>query len=72
MRFLLADKTAAEAYKILAMPDVEVTNQSDKVTQLQKLLRLEDEIKHNLGKNVTRGQPELRNEDTAYALEVEV
>ena len=38
---LWANKTASEAYDILALPDVTVTNQKDKDVQLPKLKKLD-------------------------------
>ena len=42
------DKTAQEAHNILALPDVLVTNQSDKERQLPKILKLNETIKQTL------------------------
>jgi len=43
------DKTAAEAYKLLASDDIKVTNQGDKDTQLKKLLKLDEAVKIAMG-----------------------
>ena len=40
-----AGKTADEAYETLSKPDVTVTNQSDKDTQLEKIVALNERIK---------------------------
>ena len=38
------DKSPWQAYDLLSLPDVTVTNQKDKSVQLAKLLRLNDEV----------------------------
>ena len=40
-----ASKTPKEAYDVLASPDVTVTNQKHKETQLKKLLALDREVR---------------------------
>ena len=45
-----ATKTTGEAHEILAQPDVTVTNQSDKLAQLPKLLRLDALARHVFGR----------------------
>ena len=45
---LWAGKSAQEAHDILAAPDVQVTNESDKKTQLPKILKLNETIKQTL------------------------
>ena len=42
------NRTPAESYSTLASADVTVTNQSDKTTQLGKLLRLSEEVRDAL------------------------
>ena len=42
LRKMWGNKTADEAYAILAKPDITVTNQKDKDVQLPKLKRLND------------------------------
>ena len=46
--YMWTDKTAQEAHNILALPDVLVTNQSDKERQLPKILKLNETIKQTL------------------------
>ena len=45
---LWAGKSAQEAHDILAAPDVQVTNESDKKTQLPKILKLNETVKQTL------------------------
>ena len=45
MKKMWRDKTAEEAYAVLAAPDVRVTNASDKETHLPKILKLDSECK---------------------------
>lgn len=40
-----ADRTPQQAHEILALPDVSVTNQSDKEMQLSKLIQLDEEVR---------------------------
>ena len=44
-----AERTPEEAKDVLARPDVQVTNQSDKDTQLGKLDRLNNDVKKAMG-----------------------
>ena len=45
LKAMWASRTPQEAYDLLKEPDVTVTNQSDKDTQLDKLLKLDDEVR---------------------------
>ena len=49
-----AGKSTQEAHDILAMPDVLVTNQGDKIKQLPKIKLLNETIKQELGMHATR------------------
>jgi hypothetical protein len=59
-----ATRTPEEAYALLSKPDVQVTNQSDKVTQLAKVRQLVPEVK---GAFTPRGAAALEGE-TAWTL----
>ena len=51
---LWAGKSTQEAHDVLAMPDVLVTNQGDKLQQLPKIKLLNETIKQELGMHATR------------------
>lgn len=58
------DKTAAEAYRLLAEDDICVTNKKDKDTQLGKLLKLDEAVKIAMG-SITGTFPASGSGDTA-------
>ncbi len=45
-----ADKTPGEAYAVLSQPDVVVTNEGDKTTQLRKLEKLDQLVRETLAR----------------------
>lgn len=56
LRTMWAKKSPAEAHELLSKPDVTVTNQSDKYTQLGKLLRLHQEVDEVMGTSAAQQQ----------------
>ena len=58
-----ARRTLTEAHEVLAEPDVMVTNQKDKDTQLPKILSMDDEVRRVLrGVESEVGVPTVRSE----------
>ena len=67
-----ASKTPKAAYEVLASPDVTVTNQKDKETQLDKLGKIDEEVRKELDESAQpsdeSAQPsETRTETDAFA-----
>jgi len=50
LRGMWADKTPGEAYAVLSQPDVVVTNEGDKTTQLRKLEKLDQLVRETLAR----------------------
>ena len=58
-----AHKTPQQAYDVLQLPDVTVTNQGDKSTQLQKLLGFSGEVVHAFTPPLPASEPFCSTKD---------